>query len=43
MGGINSLSGLNNVSVDFRPTITTNVQNTGNTNRLLPEANVAPE
>ena len=43
MGGINSLSGLNNVSVDFRPTITTNVQNTGNTNRLLPEANVVPE
>lgn len=43
MGGINSLSGLNNVSVDFRPTITTNVQKTGNTNQLLPEANAAPE
>ena len=27
MGGINSLSGLNNVSVDFRPTIAANVQN----------------
>ena len=26
MGGINSLGGLNNVSVDFRPTITTIVQ-----------------
>ena len=43
MTGINSLRGLNNVSVDFRPTITTNEQKTGNTNALLPEAQVAPE
>jgi len=43
MGGINSLSGLNNVNVDFRPAITTNVQKSGNANQLLPEANVAPE
>ena len=33
MGGINSLSGLSNVSVDFKPTIETNVQNTGNANQ----------
>ena len=43
MGGLNSLSGLNNVNVDFRPTITTNVQNKGNANQPLPQANVAPE
>ena len=43
MGGINSLSGLNKVSVDFRPAISTTGQNNGNTNQLLPEANVAPE
>ena len=43
MGEINSLSGLNNVNVDFRPAITTNVQKSGNANQLLPEANVAPE
>ncbi len=43
MTEINSLRGLNNVSVDFRPTITTNEQKTGNTNALLPEAQVAPE
>ena len=43
MGGLNSLSGLNNVSVDFRPTITTNVQKTGNENRLLPGADAVPE
>ena len=43
MGGINSLSGLNNVNVDFRPTITTITQNRGNANQPLPEANVAPE
>ena len=30
MGGINSLSGLSNVRVDFRPTTATNVQDTGN-------------
>ena len=38
MGGINSLSGLNKVSVDFQPTITTNVQNTGNANHPQPGA-----
>ena len=42
MGGINSLSGLSNVRVDFRPTIATNVQDTGNalraTERRLNEA-----
>ena len=43
MGGINSLSGLNNVNVDFRPTITTDVQNKGNANQPLPQADVAPE
>ena len=43
MGGLNSLSGLNNVSVDFRPAINTNVQNTGNDNRILPDVNANPE
>lgn len=44
MSGLNSLSGLSNVSVDFRPTITTNAPNTGNvTQPLLPEAEIAPE
>ena len=42
MGGINSLSGLSNVRVDFRPTTATNVQDTGNalraTERRLNEA-----
>ncbi len=36
MGGINSLNGLNKVSVDFQPTITTKVQNTGNANQPQP-------
>ena len=43
MGGINSLSGLNKVSVDFRPAITMNAQNTGNAAPPLPEVPVAPE
>ena len=43
MGGINSLSGLSNVSVDFRPTIETNVQNTGNANQPQPGADAVPE
>ncbi|MBO7686166.1 MAG: hypothetical protein J6V72_07285, partial [Kiritimatiellae bacterium] len=43
MGGINSLNGLDKVSVDFQPTITTNVQNTGNANQPLPGANAVPE
>ncbi len=43
MGGINTLSGLNNVNVDFRPTITVNVQNTGNANQPQPGADAVPE
>ena len=43
MGGINSLNGLNKVSVDFQPTITTNVQNTGNANQPQPGADAVPE
>ena len=39
---INSLSGLNNVSVDFRPTIQVNEQKPNDANRLLPEADDAP-
>ena len=42
MSGLNSLSGLNNVNVDFRPTIQVNEQKPNDTNRLLPEADVAP-
>ncbi len=38
MGGLNSLSGLNNVNLDFRPEITLNVQNNDNANKLMPEA-----
>ena len=43
MSGINSLNGLNKVSVDFQPTITTNVQNTGNANQPQPGADAVPE
>ena len=43
MSGINSLSGLSKVSVDFQPTITTNVQNTGNANQPQPGADAVPE
>ena len=45
MGGINTLSGLNNVSVDFRPTIVTDVQKNGDANapQQIPEADIAPE
>jgi hypothetical protein len=48
MGGLNSLSGLGSVNVDFRPTIELNAQNTGNTTQaLMPEAEanaaVAPQ
>ena len=43
MGGINSLNGLNKVNVDFQPTITTNVQNTGNANQPQPGADAVPE
>ena len=45
MGGINSLSGLSNVSVDFRPTIVMDVQKNGDAKapQQVPEAEVAPE
>ena len=43
MGGINSLSGLNNVSVDFRPEIGPNVQDSGNANEPKPGADAVPE
>ena len=43
MGGINSLSGLNNVSVDFRPAIGPNVQGTGNANEPKPGVDAVPE
>jgi len=48
MGGINSLSGLNNVNVDFRPTVAlstqrTDVQKTGNANLIQPQIEVNPE
>ena len=33
MGGINTLGGLNNVSVDYRPVLEPTVQNTGNANQ----------
>ena len=43
MGGINTLRGLNSVSVDFRPTVELIQPKTDNTNRLLPEDDVAPQ
>ena len=43
MGGINPSGGLVNVSVDFRPALSTGVQNTGNANRPQPGADAAPE
>lgn len=43
MGGINTLSGLNNVRVDFRPTIPVNAPKTGNANQPLPGADAVPE
>ena len=43
MSGINSLSGLTKVNVDFRPTIKMDVQNTGNANQPLPGADAVPE
>lgn len=42
MSGINSLSGLNKVNVDFRPAIQEDAQKTENTNPLLPDAEVVP-
>ncbi|MBR3221761.1 MAG: hypothetical protein IKF72_05950 [Kiritimatiellae bacterium] len=43
MSGLNSLSGLNNVSVDFRPVIGPDVKNTGNTNQPPLEVDAVPE
>ena len=45
MGRINTLSGLNNVSVDFRPTIAMDVQKKDDAKapQQIPEADVAPE
>jgi len=42
MGGLNSLSGLNNVNVDFRPTIELNAPKTGDANQPLPGADAVP-
>ena len=42
MGGINSLGGLNNVNVDFRPEITQKKQNTDKTNQLQPGVDAVP-
>ena len=43
MSGINSLSGLNKVNVDFRPAIQEDAQKPENTNPLLPDAEAVPE
>ena len=42
MSGINSLSGLNNISVDYRPTVELIKPKTNNSNQLLPGGDVAP-
>ena len=42
MGGINSLNGLNKVSVDFQPAIASGVPETGNANQPGPEADAVP-
>ena len=42
MSGLNSLSGLNNVNVDFRPTIELNAPKTGDANQPLPGADAVP-
>ena len=42
MSGINSLSGLNKVNVDFRPAIQEDAQKPENTNQLLPDAESVP-
>lgn len=42
MGGINSLSGLNKVNVDFRPAIEPEMQKTGNANQPQP-ADIHPD
>ena len=43
MGGINSLSGLNKVNVDFRPAIEPNVPKSTGANRPQPEPAVLPD
>ena len=43
MGGINSLSGLNNVNVDFRPMVELIKPKTGDANQPLPGADAAPQ
>ena len=43
MGGINSLSGLNKVNVDFRPAIEPNAPKTTGANRPQPEPAVLPD
>lgn len=43
MGGINSLSGLNTVNVDFRPTIETNVPSTTNANQPQQAPDLRPD
>ena len=43
MGGINSLSGLNTVNVDFRPTVELIKPKTNNSNQLLPGGDVVPQ
>ena len=43
MGGINSLSGLNNVNVDFRPAVELTAPQKDGTAPKLPVANVDPQ
>ena len=43
MSGINTLRGLNNMSVDFRPTVELIKPKTNNTNQLQPGTDIAPQ
>ena len=43
MGGLNSLSGLNNVNVDFRPTVELIETKPDKSNGLRPEGGAAPQ
>ena len=43
MGGLNSLGGLNNVNVDFRPMVELIKPKTGDANQPLPGADAAPQ
>jgi len=43
MGGINSLSGLNNINVDYRPTVELIETKPDKSNQPLPGADVAPQ